>query len=95
MKNRHIWRYALWPVSVWISIREFSKHGGDDSVELSSPILASAVAFWGALAGIAFVWFTNGALLDFQLLLWFTPIIYAVGLGFYITRERAYEQSDA
>ncbi len=92
-QNRHIWRFALWPISVWMSIRQFEQHPADDYVELSSPILATAIAFWAAVIWIATIWITNGLLADFQLLLWFTPFIYVLGLALYINREREFENT--
>lgn len=92
--NRHMWRYLLWPISVWMSVKKFDQHASDDYVELTSPILATAIAFWAAVASIAAIWVLNGLLLDFQLLLWMTPLIYAVGLALYVNRERTFESSE-
>ena len=86
----HFWRFIFWPISVWMSVRDFEKHAADDYVEYNSPIMATAVAFWAGVLLIAGVWFSNGLLLDFNLLLWFTPLMYAVGLALYIHRERAF-----
>jgi hypothetical protein len=86
--GRHKYRYALWPVSVWMSVRQFEKHDADDYVELTSPILATSIAFWGAVLWIAYVWFSNGLLTDFNAVMWMTPIIYLAGLALYINRER-------
>ncbi len=91
--NHHFWRFALWPISVWISVRDFQKHAADDYVERTSPIMATAVAFWLGVAMLAMVWVTNGLLLDFQLLLWFLPLIYVIGLALYINREHEFEKT--
>lgn len=91
--NKHIWRFALWPISVWMSIRDFEKHMADDYVEQTSPIIATAVAFWAGVALLAVVWFTNGLLIDFNLLLFFMPVVYLIGLALYINRERAFERT--
>ena len=84
----HKWRYALWPISVWMSVRQFGKHDADDYVELTSPILATSIAFWCAVIWMAVVCFSNGLLSDFHAVAWLTPILYAAGLALYINRER-------
>lgn len=37
---------ALWPVSIWTSLGHLDEHGGDDYVERTSPIVATAIGFW-------------------------------------------------
>lgn len=37
---------ALWPVTIWMSLRNLEDHPADDYVERTSPIVATAVAFW-------------------------------------------------
>ena len=50
---------VFWPLSVWGSLGHFDDHAADDYVERTSPIVATAVAFWIAL--IALVIVTNPA----------------------------------
>jgi hypothetical protein len=89
---KHIWRFVLWPISVWMSLRDFQNHMADDYVEQTSPIMAMAVAFWVGAALLAVVWFSNGLLLDFHLLLWFLPLVYAIGFALYVNREREFDK---
>src|ERR1700691_3849868 len=81
---RHLWRFALWPVSVWMSFRQFAQHNADEYVELTSPIMAAAVAFWICVAWIAEVIVSTGSSTDLQVMLFFTPLAYVVGLLLYI-----------
>jgi uncharacterized membrane protein len=37
---------ALWPVSIWTSLTHLEEHPADDYVERTSPIVATAIAFW-------------------------------------------------
>lgn len=37
---------ALWPLSIWPSLLQFEKHGADDYVERTFPIVATAIGFW-------------------------------------------------
>lgn len=42
---------ALWPLSIWTSLTHLEEHPADDYVERTSPIVATAIAFWiGAIA---------------------------------------------
>ncbi|MGE0742535.1 MAG: hypothetical protein AB7O98_14430 [Hyphomonadaceae bacterium] len=42
---------ALWPATIWLSLSNLEEHPADDYVERTSPIVATAVAFWiGAIA---------------------------------------------
>ncbi len=50
---------ALWPLTVWTTLGRFEDHSADDYVERTSPIVATAVAFWVCL--IALVIFANPA----------------------------------
>lgn len=88
----HFWRYALWPISVWLSFRQFEQHAADDYVELTSPIMAAAVCFWLCVGWIAGVFALNGMLSDLHALGWITPVIYLIGLALYINRERQFSK---
>ena len=37
---------ALWPFTIWSSLRHLEEHPADDYVERTSPIVATAVALW-------------------------------------------------
>lgn len=87
---RHFWRYALWPVSVWMSFAHFPKHDADDYVEQTSPIMATAIAFWILAAWFLTILFRGGLLVDFQALLFLLPIVYGIGLLLYLGREGRY-----
>ena len=50
---------ALWPLTIWTTLGRFEEHSADDYVERTSPIIATAVAFWACL--IALVIFANPA----------------------------------
>lgn len=42
---------ALWPLTIWLSLSRLEEHSADDYVERTSPIVATAIAFWiGAVA---------------------------------------------
>ncbi len=89
----HFWRYALWPISVWMSFRQFDAHAADDYVEMTSPIMAAAVCFWLCVAWIVGVLGLGGSFGDLQLLIAAAPLIYLVGLLLYINRERNFAKS--
>jgi hypothetical protein len=40
----------LWPLTIWGSLGHLDDHPADDYVERTSPIVATAVAFWLAVA---------------------------------------------
>jgi len=42
---------ALWPLTIWTSLSHLEDHPADDYVERTSPIVATAIAFW-VCAGI-------------------------------------------
>ena len=44
---------AAWPLTVWSSLARLEEHPIDDYVERTSPIVASAVAFWVCAALLA------------------------------------------
>lgn len=51
----------LWPLTIWSSLTHFDEHSADDYVERTSPIVATAIAFWvcaGAL--VALSWIATG-----------------------------------
>jgi len=37
---------AAWPLTIWASLTHLEEHPADDYVERTSPIVASAIAFW-------------------------------------------------
>ncbi len=42
---------AFWPLTIWLSLSRLGDHAADDYVERTSPIVATAIAFWiGAIA---------------------------------------------
>lgn len=43
---------ALWPLTIWMSLTHLEEHPADDYVERTSPIVATAVAFWVCLAAL-------------------------------------------
>jgi hypothetical protein len=43
---------AVWPLSIWTSLRHLEDHPADDYVERTSPIVATAIAFWIGLAAL-------------------------------------------
>lgn len=43
---------ALWPLTIWSSLTKLEDHPADDYVERTSPIVASAVAFWVCLIAL-------------------------------------------
>lgn len=53
---------AAWPLTVWPSLSQFEKHAADDYVERTSPIVATAIAFWVCAAVLLVVAFLSGAL---------------------------------
>ena len=55
---------AAWPLTIWTSLSHLEDHSADDYVERTSPIVASAVAFW--LCFVALIVLAN-------------PVITAVG----------------
>lgn len=101
---------ALWPLTIWTSLTHLEDHPADDFVERTSPIVATAVAFWVCL--IALVIFANPAVTSiggsagdgegvFELVrrtpvvvvdvLWFfTPTLYVVGLWLFTARDEAF-----
>jgi hypothetical protein len=52
---------AAWPLTIWTSLSHLEDHSADDYVERTSPIVASAVAFW--LCFIALIVFANPAVI--------------------------------
>jgi len=48
---------AAWPLTIWPSLSRLQDHGGDDYVERTFPIIATAIGFWlcaGVLAVVAY-----------------------------------------
>jgi hypothetical protein len=48
---------VAWPLTIWTSLSRLDDHSADDYVERTSPIVATAVAFW--ICAIALVIFAN------------------------------------
>jgi hypothetical protein len=53
---------ALWPLTIWSSLTHFEEHSADDYVERTSPIVATAIAFWVCAAALVFVTYISGGL---------------------------------
>lgn len=51
---------ALWPLTIWASLTHFEEHAADDYVERTSPIVATAVAFWICVGLLIAVTVING-----------------------------------
>ena len=101
---------ALWPLTIWTSLGHLEEHSADDYVERTSPIVATAVAFW--VCFIALLIFANPAVVGvggglegedgvFEFMrrtpivvvnvLWFfTPVIYLIGLWLFTSRDEAF-----
>lgn len=48
---------AAWPLTIWTSLSQLDDHPADDYVERTSPIVATAIAFW--LCFVALMVFAN------------------------------------
>ncbi len=48
---------VAWPLTIWTSLSHLDEHGADDYVERTTPIVATAVAFW--VCAIALLIFAN------------------------------------
>lgn len=101
---------ALWPLTIWTTLGHFEEHSADDYVERTSPIIATAVAFWVCL--IALLIFANPAVVAvgggsngeadvfelvrrvptgvIEVLMFFTPVIYLIGLWLFTSRDEAF-----
>lgn len=51
---------AAWPLTVWSSLTRLEEHPADDYVERTSPIVASAIAFWVCVALLVFTLSMSG-----------------------------------
>src|SRR5262245_712007 len=51
---------ALWPLTIWTSLSHLEEHPADDYVERTSPIVATAVAFWACLGLIVVLTLLTG-----------------------------------
>ncbi len=49
----------FWPLTIWTSLTHLEDHPADDYVERTSPIVASAIAFW--ICAIALTLLANPA----------------------------------
>lgn len=45
----------FWPLSIWASLTHLDDHPADDYVERTSPIVATAIAFWIAFVALIIV----------------------------------------
>lgn len=101
---------AAWPLTIWTTLSKFDDHAADDYVERTSPIVATAIAFW--ICAIALVVLANPAVTSIgsftdagesivatvrrtpvgviNVLWFFTPVIYLIGLWLFTSREEAY-----
>lgn len=57
---------VLWPLTIWTSLTHLDDHPADDYVERTSPIVATAVAFWVAVAAAILIqlWSSGGVLIQ-------------------------------
>jgi hypothetical protein len=96
---------VFWPVTIWTSLSHLEEHPADDYVERTSPIVASAVAFWiCVVAAIAAQVWSSGTVLgnggavfrvirdgDMAGVLWFfLPVLYLVGFWLFTARDEAF-----
>lgn len=51
---------AAWPLTIWPSLTHFRDHPAHDYVERTSPIVATAIAFWVCVAALIVVWLLGG-----------------------------------
>lgn len=56
---------VFWPLTIWTSLSHLDEHPADDYVERTSPIVASAVAFWMCFAAMIAMgmWLGSGAVI--------------------------------
>ncbi|HYD88859.1 MAG TPA: hypothetical protein VEA80_15400 [Vitreimonas sp.] len=52
---------AAWPLTIWPSLTRLEDHAADDYVERTSPIVATAIAFWACVAALLLVAYLGGA----------------------------------
>jgi len=96
---------VFWPLTIWVSLTRLDDHPADDYVERTSPIVATAVAFWVcAVAAVLVQLWSNGTFVvgetgtfhfarstEMTGVLWFfLPVIYLVGLWLYTLRDEAF-----
>ena len=53
---------AVWPLTIWPSLTQLEDHSTDDYVERTSPIVATAVAFWICAVALALVAYVGAGL---------------------------------
>lgn len=51
---------AAWPLTIWSSLGHLEEHPADDYVERTSPIVATAIAFWVCVAAMVAVAMMSG-----------------------------------
>lgn len=51
---------AAWPLTIWASLTRLGEHPADDYVERTSPIVASAIAFWVCAALLVYTLSMSG-----------------------------------
>lgn len=56
---------VFWPFTIWTSLTHLEEHPADDYVERTSPIVATAVAFWICIAALIAMslWQSGGAVI--------------------------------
>jgi hypothetical protein len=55
---------VFWPLTIWTSLSHLDDHAADDYVERTSPIVATAVAFWiCAIAAVAIQLWSTGVII--------------------------------
>jgi hypothetical protein len=97
---------VFWPLTIWASLRNLDDHPADDYVERTSPIVATAVAFWVCVVVAVVVQLWTGGIVviaeggeefrrarqsDMTGVLWFfLPVIYLVGFWLYALRDEAF-----
>lgn len=53
---------AAWPLTIWTSLSHFEEHAADDYVERTSPIVATAIAFWACVGALVVVAYFGGSI---------------------------------
>jgi len=51
---------AAWPLTIWPSLTRLEDHSADDYVERTSPIVATAIAFWACVGVLLLVAYLGG-----------------------------------
>lgn len=99
----------FWPITIWASLKNLDDHPADDYVERTSPIVATAIAFWVCvLAAFAMQAWSSGVVVvaesgemfrraresEMTGVMWFfLPVIYLVGFWLYTLRDEAFPRT--